>query len=161
MLSMLRRYDVIFCDIDDTIVSGTITRLMHTTWKLFKSIFISETLQMLQAYFKLYKPNVKLLYSISNSKVPVVFLTARKESVWTKILLRHICHDFNIAQWTVVELGSYNPTQDKYDYIQRYLDIMGGNCMLIDDNCDLSWKCLRDMRIGAINPDYVTESVME
>ena len=160
MLSMLKRYDVIYCDIDDTIVSGTITNLMHITWKLFKSIFISEILQMLQARFKLYKPNVKLLYNISNSQVPVVFLTARKKSVWTKMLLEHICRDFNIEYWAVAELGTYNPTQDKYDYIQGYIDITDSNCMVIDDNEELLWRCLGNIKMGTINPHYVTESVV-
>ena len=56
----LNQYDVIFCDIDDTLIHGLWTDLMAITWRLFKSPTIAEFLMSLQAVFHIFKCNQKL-----------------------------------------------------------------------------------------------------
>ena len=53
----LNNYDLIVSDIDDTLIYGFWTNLMHHTWNVFRSNILSAILMQLQAKFKLYKVN--------------------------------------------------------------------------------------------------------
>ena len=86
----LNQYDVIFCDIDDTLIHGLWTDLMAITWRLFKSPTVAEFLMTFQAVFHIFKCNQKLRYMLMNCQKPIIFLTARKETFATHLLIKSI-----------------------------------------------------------------------
>lgn len=98
------QYDVIFLDIDDTIVSGFWTRLMHITWNVFRNNFISDILMTIQNFFNIYKPNIRLLHYIDSH--PLIYvLTARKACRATKDMLRKIFTDRYVITYNELEEG--------------------------------------------------------
>ena len=86
----LNLYDLIVCDIDDTLIYGFWTDLMRHSWDMFHSPKLSSVLMALQDWFNLYRVNEKLRYMINNSKTPIVFLTVRAESKHTFNILNKI-----------------------------------------------------------------------
>lgn len=149
-------YDIIFSDIDDTIIYGFWTNLMSVTWNLFKSPLISGILMMLQEKFNLYKVNKRLVYILSNTKAKVVFLTARKEHTSTVKMLRKILPD---TEFDVSALGTNTPSYCKLVEARNYMhefciendDIMLPKCCIFDDNEEVRY-ILNDYGIDAFEP---------
>ena len=54
----LDEYDLIVSDIDDTLIYGWWTDLMHHTWNAVQSPLLSKILMFLQNKFHLYKVNI-------------------------------------------------------------------------------------------------------
>lgn len=130
----LNQYDVIFCDIDDTLVHGVWTDLMSTTWKLFRSRVIAEILMDLQGILTIFKANQKLRFMLMNCHKPIIFLTARGECLGTRILLKALLNkkDYDI---TVCSLGTDRPAIDKLNKIVFFMQTcMYDKVCLFDDN---------------------------
>ena len=73
----LDEYDLIVSDIDDTLIYGWGTDLMHHSWNLFPSLLLSKILMFLQNKFHLYKVNQKLVHMLKNTGTPLVIMTVR------------------------------------------------------------------------------------
>lgn len=125
----LSEFDTIYTDLDNTLIYGFMTDLMDITWKLFKSQPIATILATIQAKFRLYKVNKKLLYAIKTSERPVVVMTARKPMSATKELFEQL----NISDSVLVEMASMMPYIDKIDYILDDIECED-KVILFDDN---------------------------
>lgn len=111
----LNDYDVIFCDIDDTLIYGFWTNLMAVTWNIFKCNTLSNMLMDLQYIYKIYKVNQKLRYMLVNSDTDVYFITARKFRPATEKMVNHILGNRdNVA---FCHLATSNPDIDKFNKI--------------------------------------------
>lgn len=135
----LDNYDLIVSDIDDTLVYGFWTVLMHHTWNWFRNDTLSAILMWLQAKFKIYKVNAKLHYMLTTTTTPVVFLTVRKRSDATARMLYNIMND---KPFGLIELATDLGAEQKAEVIERYLERFP-NILFIDDN-----KRIRDNVAG-------------
>lgn len=108
-------YDRVYVDIDDTLVYGFWTDLMRHSWNVFRNDFISQTLMELQAKFKIYKVNRKLLRSLKDFS-KVTFLTVRAPSVATVKMLIDIT-GLDIIFPDVVALKTDDGALEKAEYI--------------------------------------------
>ncbi len=140
----LDNYQMVFCDIDDTLIYGFWTDLMRYTWNLFRCNLLSDVLMRLQYKFKIYKVNQKLRFMLQNTSAPIVFLTARKFVQETEQMLCDI-----LGKETVFEcrhLATDNPAEDKYNEIVKYIldylemDVELDKLCIFDDN-----KQVRDL----------------
>ncbi len=154
----LDQYQIIFCDIDDTLIYGFWTNLMKHSWNLFRCNLLSDILMKLQYKFKLYKVNQKLRYMLVNSSAPVVFLTARKHVPETEYMLSEILEDEGLEEYFEVRhLATDNPAEDKYNeivkYIQDYLemDVELTKICLFDDNDDVR-KLVATLEVDTFDP---------
>lgn len=137
-------YQVIFCDIDDTLVYGFWTDLMRYSWDIFKCNMLSDILMTLQRKFKLYKVNQKLKYLLLNCTTPVIFLTARKYVPATEKMLGDILEVERTEKiFEVRNLATNHPARDKYNEIVKIiqdfqdLDVQLEHLILFDDNKDV------------------------
>lgn len=158
----LDQYQLIFCDIDDTLVYGFWTDLMKHTWNIFRCNKLSDILMKLQYKYKLYAVNQKLKYMLDNTAVPIVFLTARKYVAETEDMLEEILAPDVIFE--VRHLATDNPAEDKYNeiikYIHNYLE-MGvelEHLCLFDDNKDVR-ELISTLEIDCFDPVLMRESV--
>lgn len=127
-----KHYDIVYTDLDNTLVYGFITDLMDITWKLFKSQLIATALMYIQSVFRLYKVNHKLLYMIKRSELPIVILTARKHCMATQLLINQLeLEDQGVC---LVELATQVPEVDKVDAIIETGIKDNKRCVLFDDN---------------------------
>lgn len=93
----LDEYDLIVTDIDNTLIYGFWTEVMHYTWKWFRSDTLSAVLMWLQNKFNLYKVNQKLLYILKKTKTPIIVMTVRKENNATaEMLCKILDKDFTL-----------------------------------------------------------------
>lgn len=164
-----RYYDVIFCDIDDTLIYGFWTDLMRITWNIFRSNTLSDLLMWLQCKFNLYRVNTKLIHFIKNQYKPsvhknrVVFITVRKPNESTRKMLQDIFRRYRILNlFTVRELASDNAAIDKTVEaldILDYLDEMEGKCnyCFIDDNKEVRESIERNLEIDTFDPIAMRE----
>lgn len=139
MLSV-ERYDAIVVDIDDTLITGKYVAFMDLMWRIFKSTKLSNLLISIQSKFKFYRLNHKVANMLVDAlwaNKEVYFLTARCFNQATEKLIHNIFdpREFNYG---IVSLGSYNPSQDKFEWIQGH---NLKNCVLIDDNFKTRLKC--------------------
>lgn len=132
MRKLKEQYDVIYTDLDNTLIYGFMTDLMDITWKHFKNQFIAEILMYIQTIFKLYKTNDKLIYQIKQSNLPVVILTARKPSPATRMLIQEL--DFTDQGIVLWEMESYFPSIDKINAIMDSAITQGKRPILFEDN---------------------------
>lgn len=132
MRKLNEHYDIIYSDLDNTLVYGFITDLMDATWKLFKSQVLAEVLMYIQAIFRLYKTNDKLIYQIKQSGLPLVIMTARKGSGATHLLVDQL--DFTDQGVCLVEMGTDYPAMEKVNAIIETGIEEGKRCILFDDN---------------------------
>lgn len=152
----LNQYDVIFCDIDDTLVHGLWTDLMSVMWKMFRSPIIAELLMDLQAVFSIFKANQKLKYMLMNCYKPIIFLTARKECLATRILLKSILNkkDLDI---TVCSLATDRPAIDKLNKIVFFMQAcMYDKVCLFDDNMEVR-EAASQLDIDVFDPTTMFE----
>lgn len=158
----LDRYQLIFCDIDDTLIYGFWTDLMKYTWNIFRNNTLSNILMWLQYNFCLFKVNQKLRYMLVNTSTPIVFLTARKYVKETELMLSYILGNDTIFE--VKHLATDNPAEDKYNEIVKYIhdylemDVELESMCLFDDN-----KSVRDLvatlDIDTFDPQAMIEDV--
>ena len=152
----LNQYDVIFCDIDDTLVHGLWTDLMSITWKAFKSPTIADFLMTLQAVFHIFQCNQKLRYMLMKCYKPIIFLTARKETFATKMLVKSILNkgDLDI---TICSLATDRPAIDKLNKIVFFMQTcMYDKVCLFDDNQDVR-ELASQLDIDVFDPTVMFE----
>lgn len=142
----VKDYDIVFSDIDNTLVYGWMTDLMEITWKLFHSDLIADTLMYLQAKFKLYKVNEMVRYQLLRAR-NVVFLTARKECKATHKLIEDIMgREFNIES-----LRTDNSPEDKTKSIREFEK--NGLFLFFEDNKETRWKVMKELpNVLALDP---------
>lgn len=149
-------YDVIYCDIDNTIVYGFMNDLMDKTWQMFHSDFIADILMTIQAKFKLYKINHKLVRMLNESYTRITFLTARKPHQATVKLLDNILN----RPYGIKSLRTDTPAEDKVQEIlnQQWCDTE--RFCIFDDN-----KKVRDLAmeydIDAFDPTPLYEEMVK
>lgn len=161
----LEQYQVIFCDIDDTLIYGFWTDLMKHTWNIFRCNLLSDILMYLQNKFNFYKVNQKLRHMLVNCTTPVIFLTARKYVPATeKMLAKILDHDRTFKVFEVIHLATDNPAQDKYnkivEFIHDYLN-MGvelNNLCMFDDNDEVR-ELIATLDIDCFDPVVMREDV--
>lgn len=148
----LNSYDLIISDIDNTIIYGPWTELMHHTWNLFRSDWFSAVLMTLQQFFKIYKVNMKLYYMLKCCDVPIVFLTVRKSCPATTEMLYDI---MGRTPFGLIELATDYGAEQKAEVVERYLDRFP-NILFIDDN-----KRIRDnvagLEVDTLDPVLLRE----
>lgn len=125
-------YNIIYTDLDNTLIYGFMTDLMDITWRMFKSQKLAEVLMYIQAIFKLYKTNDKLIYQIKQSNLPVVIMTARKPSRATQILVKDL--DFEDQGVCVWEMNTRYPEVDKINAILNQVEDHDEIPILFEDN---------------------------
>ena len=141
----VKDYDIVFSDIDNTLVYGWMTDLMEITWKLFHSDLIADTLMYLQAKFKLYKVNEMVRYQLMQSKT-VIFITARKECKATHKLIEDIMG----KEFKVQSLRTDNSPEDKTKFIKEFGD---GLFLFFEDNKATRWKVMKELpNVLALDP---------
>ena len=141
----VKDYDIVFSDIDDTLVYGWMTDLMEITWKLFHSDLIADTLMYLQAKFKLYKVNEMVRYQLMQAK-HVIFITARKECKATHKLIEDIMG----KEFKVQSLRTDNSPEDKTKFIKEFGD---GLFLFFEDNKATRWRVMEELpNVLALDP---------
>lgn len=161
----LEQYQIIFCDIDDTLIYGFWTELMKYTWNIFRNNVLSDILMRLQEKFNIYRINQKLKHMLVNCTTPVVFLTARKHVPATEKMIAKILEvDKTDKIFEVKSLATDNPAEDKYNeiinYIHGYLD-MGvelDNLCMFDDNKQVR-ELVASLDVDVFDPVAMRENV--
>ena len=134
----VKDYDIVFSDIDNTLVYGWMTDLMEITWKLFHSDLIADTLMYLQAKFKLYKVNEMVRYQLLRAR-NVVFLTARKECKATHKLIEDIMkNNYRLIR----SLRTDNSPEDKTKFIKEFGN---GLFLFFEDNKETRWRVMKEL----------------
>ena len=133
----VKDYDIVFSDIDNTLVYGWMTDLMEITWKLFHSDLIADTLMYLQAKFRLYKVNEMVRYQLLRAR-NVVFLTARKECKATHKLIEDIMG----REFKIKSLRTDNSPEDKTKSIREFGN---GVFLFIEDNKETRWRVMKEL----------------
>lgn len=151
----LNNYDLIISDIDDTLIYGPWTNLMHHTWNWFRSDLLSACLMYLQQKFKLYKINMKLYHMLKVAECPIVFLTVRKSSSSTVKMLHDI---MSKTSFGLIELATDLGPLQKAEVVERYLERFP-NILFIDDN-----KRIRDnvagLEVDVLDPVILREKLI-
>ena len=151
----LNSYDLIISDIDDTLIYGPWTALMHHTWNWFRSDLLSACLMFLQQKFKLYKVNMKLFYMLKVADCPIVFLTVRKSSNATLQMLYDI---MGRTPFSLIELATdFGPSQ-KAEAVERYLAEFP-NVLFIDDNRRIR-ENVAGLEVDTLDPILLREKVI-
>lgn len=152
----LNSYDLIVSDIDDTLIYGFWTDLMHHSWSIFRSNILSAILMFLQAKFKLYKINMKLYHMLKCTDTPIVFLTVRAQSNATVKMLHDI---MSRTPFGLIELGTDMGAEQKAEVVERYLERFP-NILFIDDN-----KRIRDnvagLEVDVLDPVLMREELCQ
>lgn len=148
----LNKYDLIISDIDDTLIYGFWTDLMHYTWKYFRSNILSAILMTLQAKLKLYKVNMKLYHMLKATESPIIFLTVRASNPATVNMLYEIMEDKHFG---LIELGTDLGVQQKAEVVENYLERFP-NILFIDDN-DAIRKNVAGLEVDVLNPLLLRE----
>ena len=144
-MRVIKDDDIVFSDIDNTLVYGWMTDLMEITWKLFHSDLVADTLMYLQAKFKLYKVNEMVRYQLMQAK-NVVFITARKECKATHKLIEDIMG----KEFKVQSLRTDNSPEDKTKFIKEFGD---GLFLFFEDNKATRWKVMKELpNVLALDP---------
>lgn len=142
----VKDYDIVFSDIDNTLVYGWMTDLMEITWKLFHSDLIADTLMYLQAKFKLYKVNEMVRYQLLRAR-NVIFVTARKKSRATCEMLKEIMEEDYVY---LRALGTDNSPEDKTEIIREYGN---GLFLFFEDNKSTRWRVMKELpNVLALDP---------
>ena len=142
----VKDYDIVFSDIDNTLVYGWMTDLMEITWKLFHSDLIADILMYLQAKLKLYKVNEMVRYQLIQAR-NVIFVTARKECKATHKLIEDIIgKEFNVQA-----LRTDNSPEDKTKFIKEFGE--NGLFLFFEDNKETRWRVMKELpNVLALDP---------
>lgn len=150
MIERFQKYDIIVCDIDETLIYGFWTDLMRITWSIFRSNVISDLLMYLQSYLLLFKINWKLWYILVTTPAIIHFVTARKPCSATIKLLDIIMSldgDY-FPTYKITALQTDHPAEDKFNYVVDLLEqYPDAKICVFDDN-----KAVRD-NIAALDID--------
>ena len=141
----VKEYNIVFSDIDNTLVYGWMTDLMEITWKLFHSDLIADTLMYLQAKFRLYKVNEMVHYQLMQAR-DVIFVTARKEFKATHKLIEDIMG----KEFKIESLRTDNSPEDKTKFIKEF-----GNDLFLffEDNKATRWRVMKELpNVLALDP---------
>lgn len=149
----LNLYDLIVCDIDDTLIYGFWTDVMRHTWDMFHSPRLSAVLMALQDWFNLYKVNEKLRYMINNSSTPIVFLTVRAESIHTFNILNKILKPDRAFE--LIALGTDYGFIEKPEFVWSQL-ADNPDILLIDDS-DSIRDNTQDLGVDVLDPRLLLE----
>ena len=143
----IKKYDIVFSDIDNTLVYGWMTDLMEITWKLFHSDLLADVLMYLQAKFKLYKVNEMVRYQLMQTKY-VIFVTARKECKATHKLIKDIMkNNYRLIR----SLRTDNSPEDKTKFISEFG--RRGLFLFFEDNKATRWKVMKELpNVLALDP---------
>ena len=142
----VKDYDIVFSDIDNTLVCGWMTDLMEITWKLFHSDLIADTLMYLQAKFRLYKVNEMVRYQLMQAR-NVIFITARKECKATHKLIEDIMG----KEFKIESLRTDNSSEDKTKFIKEFGK--NGLFLFFEDNKATRWKVMKELpNVLALDP---------
>lgn len=143
----IKDYDIVFSDIDNTLVYGWMTDLMEITWKLFHSDLIADTLMYLQAKFKLYKVNEMVRYQLMQAR-RVIFITARKECKATRKLIKDIMkNNYRLIR----SLRTDNSPEDKTKFIKEFG--RNGSFLFFEDNKETRWRVMKELpNVLALDP---------
>ena len=142
----VKDYDIVFSDIDNTLVYGWMTDLMEITWKLFHSDLIADVLMYLQAQFKLYKVNEMVRYQLMQSR-NVIFVTARKECKATHKLIE----DITGKEFKIESLRTDNSPEDKTKFIKEFG--RNGLFLFLEDNKETRWRVMKELpNVLALDP---------
>lgn len=146
-----KQYNIIFCDIDSTLVYGPMTRLMHHSWNLLHSDKFSAMLMFLQDRFNLFRVNKTLQYILNNYFGRLVFITVRKHNPATRRMIEKILPN---KSFELFELATDDAANAK---LFTAMDIMFDNmfenhevCMI--DDSDSVREAFRRMEIDAFDP---------
>lgn len=145
-------YDIVYCDIDNTLIYGNYVRFMDWVWNIIHSIPVAKFLAYIQQKFKLYKVNYKLLYELEGSNL--IFLTARSYTRATGKML----HDIVKFPHTSIMLGCADPVSEK---IKEMITEQGMSneplkMCIIDDNEKIR-SYAEYCGIDAYNPELLLE----
>nr|DAQ09811.1 MAG TPA: acid phosphatase [Caudoviricetes sp.] len=152
----LNQYDVIFCDIDDTLVHGIWTDLMSVTWKIFRNKLLAEILMELQAALHIFKSNQKLRHMLMQCEKPIIFLTARKECLATHTLLKFML-DKGDLDFSICSLATDTPAVDKINKIVFFMQTcMYDKVCLFDDNVEVR-RAASQLDIDVFDPTTMFE----
>ncbi|MBP5597560.1 MAG: hypothetical protein J6Y02_19470 [Pseudobutyrivibrio sp.] len=146
--------DVLVCDIDDTLIYGEMVDFMDLMWRIFKSPLLAKLLSRLQAKFKLYRVKYKvaeLIVQFLINKKEVYLLTARGFDTSTTDMINDIIPVDGPLK--IISLGSYNPSRDKYEWMQS--KFTNKDILFIDDNLKTRLKCMELHKVNAIHPGDV------
>ena len=144
-MRVIKDDDIVFSDIDNTLVYGWMTDLMEITWKLFHSDLVADTLMYLQAKFKLYKVNEMARYQLIQAR-NIIFVTARKECKATHKLIEDIMG----KEFKVQSLRTDNSPEDKTKFIKEFGD---GLFLFFEDNKATRWKVMKELpNVLALDP---------
>lgn len=159
-------YDIIFVDIDDTLIYGFWVTLMRITWDRFKSPVLSSILSLLQVKYKLFNVNRKLVMALGAKDVGyynVEIVTARGKNDFISSLLENIFEVY--FENRIVALGSNHPAEDKLKYmVTRINEIQNKlpehedmiRACIIDDNEGVRNKAMK-YGIDAFDPTVMFE----
>lgn len=157
----LNHYDAVFVDIDNTLIYGWWTVVMHYTWEWFHSNLISDFLMDVQNRFNIFKINRKLVMMLSEvyGKRPLYFVTARKECYATREMLNKILGFYPC----VFSLATDNPAVDKVQFIFdefEFRDDLNWKVCLFDDNDEVREYANQYNQIDAFNPTVMFEKLV-
>ena len=145
----LDEYDLIVSDIDDTLIYGFWTDLMHYSWNMFQSPTLSKVLMFLQNKLHLYKINQKLVHMLKNTGTPLVIMTVRAMNDNTIDMLHKILdRDFTIYELET-DYGYIVKPQIIYELLQDYPKVI-----FFEDN-----KIIRD-EAASLDVDVVDPVLM-
>lgn len=129
-------YEIIFCDIDDTLIHGPFVKFMDWLWKKTNSQLLATICMELQDLFNLYRIDTKLQFMLKITATPIVFLTARKHCNATKRMINKIMHESKNI-FIIEELATSIPAIDKACTIEDYMEDLGiESAVFFDDNKD-------------------------
>lgn len=151
----LDEYDIIITDIDDTLIYGFWTDLMHYTWNWFRSPILSKILMFLQNKFSLYKVNQKLVYMLKKTKTPLVVMTVRAKNDNTIEMLSKILErDFKIYELET-DYGFIVKPQAICDLLEDY-----PRAIFFEDNKQIRDEA-RQLEIDVIDPTLMREELCQ
>jgi len=131
MRHFTQEYDRVFVDIDDTLIYGLMTNVMHKTWHMFHDSLLSYLLMCIQQKFKLYRVNRKLIQMLKPLRADkTIFLTVRSYCPATEKMIKDIMG----SAFRVIALGSDNGALDKAMTMEAHLTGDAHKVLLIDDN---------------------------
>lgn len=111
-------YDVIYFDLDKTLIYGWFCDLIDVVWSKTKNQKLIRFLMKIQAKFKLYKVNNKLAFMLKRAigKKAIVCVTARQYCPSNYQIIKDI-----LGEYIYIEtLGTDNPANDKLNFIYHY-----------------------------------------
>jgi hypothetical protein len=123
---------------------------------MFRNPTIAEFLMAFQAVFHIFKCNQKLRYMLMNCQKPIIFLTARKETFATHLLIKSIL-DKKDLEISIYSLATDRPAIDKLNKIVFFMQTcMYDKVCLFDDNMEVR-EAASQLDIDVFDPTTMFE----